>query len=655
MTEKLKGIMGYLSDQYMTITIVVLCILIVRQLLKKYPRKYSYPLWAALGAHILGVKPWGLVRLNIFSNSSLTGSVWKKASELQNMVQSQAAAAGDGGGRIYVPVSNQAGFQVDKGFQGENLLETAAVIWFVGIILFFGYLFISYIRMSRRVRFGIRLRDNIYECGAVESPFVMGVLKPRIYLPIHMDKEQQAYVIHHEEYHIRRKDYLVKLLAFLLLGIYWFHPMVWAAYICMCRDMEMSCDEHVLEKLGLDSRQAYSTALLNLASGKRLPETLLGFGEHEVHGRIKNILRFRIPGRWLRAVLTSVCIMVFVFLGCSEIAVGKEAGKGAEAVRTDVLSGMVQRIYDAAVPYVGDAAAVGNLLTVLTKYEIMPAGERTLELFTDEKPYGMAVHFEEAPEDEDDFAEKMYSTGILCQALIENLEDFQWSYPSAEESQGILTTYYMDQAMLKVAMPGITDIKKYGKSVEGVQELMKTIGLGSEQTMEEIKRLVTSVIGGADGPTSIFIAGKVDRTDMDAAINACLLQKKQDTGEVSGDFQVYAHAVQDGTEAQVQEDGIYKLYLWTMYHEYDYDTRSGLQMLKNETKPVYMELQLSEQGEYRLRDYIEWMEENRGEEIWNQFSWTGQYGEQMFQDCRKQAEEYMDMIAEVHEAIEKEK
>lgn len=667
MIEKLESVFLYLINKNITISIVVLCILVVRWLLKRYPRKYSYPLWAALGAHIIGVKLGKLVHFDIFPTSVLTDGIWNGAVYTRNAVGSQASVgAGESGTvGVKIPVSSQTALEPVKGQQGVELLRIAAVIWLIGLVLFCGYFLISYIRMSRRVRFGIRLQDNIFECDTVASPFVMGVFRPRIYLPVRMTKEQQAYVICHEQYHIRRKDYLIKLLAFFLLGIYWYHPMMWAAYFSMCRDMEMSCDEHVLELQGLDSRRAYSIALLDFASGKRLPGNLLGFGEHEAQGRIKNILRFRIPGRWARAILPAVCIVVFVILGCSEIAVGKDAGsqqiavekdagRGTEAVAAESVSEAAERLYGASTLYVGDASAVGNLLKILTEYDIMPDGERTMELFTDEKPYGMAVHFAGIPEDEDGFTEKMYSTGILCWALIENLEDFQWSFPAPEESQEILTTYYLDETALKAAFPGISDIKEYGKSAEGVQELMKMIGLESEQKLEEIENIVSSIIGGASGPTSIFIAGKVDRTDMDAAINACLLQKKRDAEDVSGNFQVYAHVVQDAAETQEQEDGVYKLHLWTMYHEYDYDTRNGLQMLKNETKPVYMELKLSEQGEYQLLDYIEWMEENRGEEFWKQFSWDDKYRKQMFDDCQKQAEEYSEMIAEVQEAIDKE-
>lgn len=651
--EKLEKIFLYLVNKNITIAIVVLCILVMRQLLKKYPRKYSYPLWAALGAHIIGIKPGELLHFDIFPNAVLPDRMWNRAVYMEKAGGGHVSAAVGADG-IRVPVKGQTGYQAANGDQGLELLRIAAIVWAVGLALFCGYFLISYVRMMRRVRFGIRLQDNIFECEAVGSPFVMGVFRPRIYLPLHMTKEQQEYVICHEQYHIRRRDYIVKLFAFLLLGIYWFHPMMWAAYFCMCRDMEMSCDEHVVEMLGLDSRKAYSTALLDFASGKRLPGNLLGFGEHEAHGRIKNILRFRIPGRWAKTVLSALCMMVFVALGCSEIAVGKDADQGAEAVDTASVSERAEELYNAAAPYVGEAPAVGNLLNVLAECGILPEGERTMELFTDEKPYGMSVHFAEAPEDEDAFMQKMYNAGVLCWALIGNLEDFQWTFPDIEEKESLIT-YYLDEEGMKAAFPGITDIKTYGKSAEGVQELMEIIGLESGKRPEEIKNIVSNVIGGASGATAVFVAGKADRTDMDAAIDACLLQKQRETEEISGDFQVYGHVIQNPEESQESENGVYKLHLWTMYREYDYDTSNGLEMLKNETKPVYMELKSDEQGEYQLLDYVGWTEENSGEELWKQFSWDETYEDQMSEKCQNQAKEYSEMIDEVQEAINKDK
>lgn len=473
MIERLESVFSYLTNKNVTIAIVVLCILAVRQLLKRYPRKYCYFLWAALGAHIIWVMPGKLVRFNLFPKFILPDSMWNRAAQSEIGSRASAAVSGMSAGGIRVPADGQTVLQTAGGHQGPELLRIAAVIWGTGVVLFGCYLLVSYLRMRRRVRFGTRLRENIFECDRVSSPFVMGVFLPRIYLPVRMDREQQEYVICHEQYHIRRKDHLVKLCAFLLLGLYWFHPMMWAAYFCMCRDMEMSCDEHVVETLGAGSKQAYSTALLDFASGKRLPGNLLGFGEHEAHGRIKNILRFRVPGRWVRMALSAVCAAVFVMLGCSEIAVGKDADRGAEA--QDLVSEEAKGLYEAGTPYIGDASAVGKLLNLLAEYGIMPDGERTMELFTEEEPYGMAVHFAGKPEDEDAFVEEMYHAGALCWALIGNLEDFRWTFPNEEKEQEIFVTYYLDEEALKAAFPEIEDIKSYGDSAEGVQELMEML------------------------------------------------------------------------------------------------------------------------------------------------------------------------------------
>lgn len=129
----------------------------------------------------------------------------------------------------------------------------------------------------------MRLCENIYECDSIATPFVFGIFHPGIYIPFHMTEEEQRYVLAHERYHIRRYDYLVKLLGFMLLTIYWMNPFVWLSYFCFVRDQEMSCDEAVLLMFGNEIKQAYSMSLLNYAIGKnRYMLTPLAFGESDV-------------------------------------------------------------------------------------------------------------------------------------------------------------------------------------------------------------------------------------------------------------------------------------------------------------------------------------------------------------------------------------
>ena len=169
-----------------------------------------------------------------------------------------------------------------------------AWVWLVGIAVLLLYTWISTQRLRRKVREAVRLQGNIYETEHIDSPFVLGVLRPRIYLPYHMDSRDREQVIAHEQAHLRRGDHVWKPLGFLLLTIHWFNPLLWLAFILLARDMEMACDEQVLEQLGTEEKKRYSTFLLKLsAPGAFLTGTPVAFGENSVKSRIKNILRYK--------------------------------------------------------------------------------------------------------------------------------------------------------------------------------------------------------------------------------------------------------------------------------------------------------------------------------------------------------------------------
>lgn len=153
-------------------------------------------------------------------------------------------------------------------------------------------------------------KDNIYECDKIGSPFVMGLVRPRIYIPFRLREEELAYILKHEQYHIMRKDYLAKLVACILLEIYWFHPLVWMAYFFMVRDMEMSCDEYVVQTMGNEIKKEYSASLLAFATNtRRMSMGMLAFGESGTRKRVKHILNSKKTAKWVGAVGV---ILVFV-------------------------------------------------------------------------------------------------------------------------------------------------------------------------------------------------------------------------------------------------------------------------------------------------------------------------------------------------------
>ena len=177
------------------------------------------------------------------------------------------------------------------------------------------YLAGSYVRLRVRLRTAVRLEDGVWESEQAPSPFVLGFIRPRIYLPFGLDRGSRDYVLAHERTHIRHRDHWVKPLAFLLLAVYWFNPLLWAAYILLCRDMEYACDEAVLRDLEEPDKRAYSQALLNCAGPRRAVTACpVAFGEICVKGRIRRALRYKKPAVWVTAAAVVVCAAAAVCL-----------------------------------------------------------------------------------------------------------------------------------------------------------------------------------------------------------------------------------------------------------------------------------------------------------------------------------------------------
>ena len=186
-------------------------------------------------------------------------------------------------------------------------------VWLLGLVLMILYAFVSYLLLKRKVATAIPIEKGIKQSEFVDSPFVLGILRPVIYLPFAMEEGDMAYVIAHERAHIRRHDHWWKPVGFLLLGIYWFNPVMWAAYILLCRDIEAACDEKVIKDMEKDDRRAYSTALLNCSiHRRRITACPLAFGEVGVKDRVRSVMNYKKPAFWiiLIAVILSVILGV---------------------------------------------------------------------------------------------------------------------------------------------------------------------------------------------------------------------------------------------------------------------------------------------------------------------------------------------------------
>ena len=191
--------------------------------------------------------------------------------------------------------------------------EIAGWVWLIGLGAMLLYALVSYLRLRRRVSVSLPIQDHIYLCDAISSPFILGVVKPRIYLPSGLDEVQRQNVLAHERAHLARRDHWWKPLGFALLAVYWFNPVLWLAYALLCRDIELACDEKVIRDMDVAAKKAYSIALLSCSTHRnQISACPLAFGEVGVKERVRNALHYKKPAFWVVAASVAVCVVVAV-------------------------------------------------------------------------------------------------------------------------------------------------------------------------------------------------------------------------------------------------------------------------------------------------------------------------------------------------------
>ena len=325
----------------MTVSVVIIAVLLARLLLRKMPKKYSYILWSIVGIRMIFDLPFatnisvfnlfrGFAKRSSTMGTMLTGS---RKTNLQGATDALNTIGTTGTSTAHASRNTAVGAMTRTLTTSQMVLGILGLLWLVVVALFVAYGIYSYVKCRMLVRTAVIARDiipdthkkkgivSVWECDRIPSPFVLGIIRPRIYIPFRMSKQEQAYILAHEQCHIRRLDPLWKLIAFLLLAVYWWNPLVWCAFFYMVRDMEMSCDEAVIEQFGNEIKQGYSNSLLAFAM-ERHPYSFapVAFGEGDAGRRIKNVLNFKKPHTWV-AILV---IVLLVVVGVSCLTNGKD-------------------------------------------------------------------------------------------------------------------------------------------------------------------------------------------------------------------------------------------------------------------------------------------------------------------------------------------
>ena len=285
-------------------------IILLRIPLRKAPRRYSYLLWSILGIRLLC--PFSLPSpaslFNLFSNGTDSGRVKLTISENIGTAVTQPIT----GNIVHPSEVPQAAVQT-----GVNVSEILFWVWAAGVAVFAVWTAVSFLVLRRRIHSAVLLRDNIWECDNIDTAFVMGIIRPRIYLPTGLSERDRDFIIAHEKTHIRRLDFIVKPIALLALCIHWFDPFVWVSFFLMVRDMEISCDELAVKNFDAESRKEYAGALLNMSvrQNRLSMGGVLAFGESSIKQRIKSVLSPKKPTLWITigavavVAVSAVCLL----------------------------------------------------------------------------------------------------------------------------------------------------------------------------------------------------------------------------------------------------------------------------------------------------------------------------------------------------------
>lgn len=288
---------------------VALLVIAARLLLHRAPRRVSCLLWALVGLRLVLPFSFPYFYSLIPSTTPLPENI---ATAPVPQIESGFAAVD----RVVNPVLSEhltptVGASVNP---MQVLLAVGACIWLLGVAAMLIWAAVSYLRIRRRVRISLQSERGVYLCDDIDTPFILGVVRPRIYLPSALSDEAADYVIAHERAHLRRLDHIWKPLGFLLLSIYWFHPLLWIAYIWLCRDIEAACDERVIHDMDGGDRKHYSEALLHCSvRGKILSACPLAFGEVGVKARVRAVLNYKKPAFWI--ILVAVVLSVWLAVG----------------------------------------------------------------------------------------------------------------------------------------------------------------------------------------------------------------------------------------------------------------------------------------------------------------------------------------------------
>ncbi len=544
----MEAIFLRLLNMSITASWLVLAVIMLRFLLKKAPKFLTVALWAMVAVRLIFP----------FSIESIFSLIPSSEPIPQNIVYSSKPAINTGIDAFNSTVNpiiseSLAPNPGDSANPLQIITAVAAVVWLIGIGVMLIYSLISYLYLRKKTRISLLYKDDIYFCDNIDTPFILGIFRPRIYLPSGMEADNTDYVIRHEKAHLKRKDHFWKPLGFALLSVYWFNPILWIAYILLCRDIELACDEKVIKDFDTHNKKGYSEALITCSVHRRTVMACpLAFGEVGVKSRIKSVLNYKKPTFWIIATALVACIALAVcFL-------------------TD--------------PYKNDGI---NKITHQKGYTIIEQSEYELTLNIPKSVISDKAYTEDGLHFEKDqvIAYQTDTTKIYLESIypVYGSTDTVWlnfdmSYDNLDKSNKVLTAYKIGTESLSFTNTSYLpdnilrdDVTEYEKAVRhGSSGPSNRFGLYA--TTEILKKAVGSI-------KIKFVCNQIEYEK-----NSSFLKNDKISERLSVflDVTIYNHFANDKTVDNypvmdyeilgTNKDGdVTTVYMWVLYEEYSYD------------------------------------------------------------------------------------
>ncbi|AFV03263.1 hypothetical protein UNSWDHB_1666 [Dehalobacter sp. UNSWDHB] len=452
----------------MTASYVALGVILIRLLLKRVPKIFSYLLWLAVFFRL--VCPGSFTSVFSFLN------VVKPAMLPDALPETLVMAGLENinyaiNGTVDSSVGSTLPLDAVMGVSPLSMMMlTGSMVWITGVMVLLIWNIFSYFKIAGKIKTATLLDaslPHIYETDQISTPFVFGFRRPRIYLPAGISSRELPYVLAHETVHIKRRDYLIKPAAFLLLIIHWFNPLMWLCFALMVKDMEMSCDETVIRNKGQEIKADYSNSLLALAVQKNSfwQATPLAFGENNIKERIKNVIHYRKPRVWIGAAIIIVITALMIGFIANPIngtATGQKTYSGYA----------VDKLLANKTPYVGNASKVIALIDAMP----LPEGvvRDKVELQTSAEPYGITINYRinnaSAITAEDGIIGNVFDrNAILLFALVDNVQIINIRFA---DSTGQLEGYSWSKSRSRIEQVMQGDVRLYSDNIGKLKELI---------------------------------------------------------------------------------------------------------------------------------------------------------------------------------------